>query len=227
MAVFIFLRRVAIAVALIAGATLAHAAEEPALRIVRKIVVEESLAPVEAARPVHRLRLTLAVMRGAGWDSEPVLEAAKRAMRIFEQCDIGISSIELAEFEGPNRYRTLFTPVSRRLAAELGLPKPTVFFVADTRHRPAFDAEAIGRGNSRTRPEMADTVWVVRGTRDLEAAIAHELAHVLADSGEHSDEPGNLMREDTAPGGTRLSPDQCDRIVTTGTTNGLLQPPRP
>src|SRR3970282_147234 len=61
------------------------------------------------------------------------------------------------------------------------------------------DAEAIARGNSRTRPELRDTVWVARGARDLGLVIAHELAHVLMDSGEHTEESGNLMREDTSP----------------------------
>ncbi len=226
MAAFEFLRLSALTFALVAGAMHAQGADEPALRIVRKIMAEESLAPGEAARPSLRLHLTLALMRGTGWEAEPVLEAAKHAARILAQCDILATSIELTEFEGPDRYRTLFTPVSRRLVAELGLPKPTVFFVAETRHRPAFDAEAVGRGNSRTRPEMADTVWIVRGARDVEAVIAHELVHVLSDSGEHSEEAGNLMREDTSPGATRLSPAQCDKIVKTGIANGLLRPPK-
>lgn len=225
MAAIEFTRFVSFATALLAGVPSVHASEERPLRTVRKVLVEESLAPVEAARRAHRLRLTLAVMRGTGWEAEAVLEAARRAMRILAQCDIRATPIELAEFDGPERYRTLFTPVSRKLVAELGLPKPTVFFVADTRQRPAFDAEAVGRGNSRTRPEMADTVWVVRGARDLDIVIAHELAHVLADSGEHSDEAGNLMREDTAPGATRLSRNQCDSIMKTGVANGLLHPP--
>lgn len=212
----------AITVFLLACACLARAADEPPLRVVNKAEVQ---AASETAGPGHRLRLTLAVMRGTGWKAEPVLEAAKRAMHILAQCDVRAASIELAEFEGPGRYRTLFTPISRQLTAELGLPKPTVFFLAGTRNRPAFDAEAIGRGNSHTRPEMADTVWIVRGTRDLEVVIAHEIAHVLADSGEHSREAGNLMREETTPGATRLTPAQCEKIVKTGTANGLLQPP--
>ena len=227
MAAFESLRLSAVTVALVAGAMHAQGADEPALRIVHKIIAEESGLPGEVARPVHRLHLTLALMRGTGWEAEPVLEATTHATRILAQCGIRATSIELAEFDGPDRFRTLFTPVSRQLAGALGLPKPTVFFLADTRHQPAFDAEAIGRGNSRNRPEMADTVWIVRGARDLEAVIAHELVHVLADSGEHSDEPGNLMREDSAPGATRLSPEQCERIVKTGAANGLLQPPRP
>ena len=202
----------------------AHAADAPQIRVVRKVVVEDGVAPGGSAQHGHRLRLALGIMSGTGWTAESVLEATRRAARILAQCDIRIATIELTEFEAPSRYRTLFTPISRRLAAELGLPRPTVYFVADTRQQPAFDAEAVGRANSRTRPEMADSVWIVRGARDPGIVIAHELAHVLADSGEHSKEDGNLMREETAPGGTRLTPAQCEKIVKTARANGLLRP---
>ena len=119
-----------------------------------------------------------------------------------------------------------FTPVSRELARHLALPKPAIFFVAETHNRPAFDAEAVGRANSRTRPEMADTVWIVSGARDLPIVIAHELAHVLADSGNHSDDAGNLMREETTKGGTQLTAAQCEAIVNSASANGLLKPLR-
>ena len=56
--------------------------------------------------------------------------------------------------------------------------------------------------------------------------LAHELVHVLMDSGDHSDEAGNLMREDTAPGNPRLDEAQCSRLRATATANGLLQPVR-
>ncbi len=215
-------RCAAIAILLLGSTGPSRPADEPPLRVVNKVEVQ---APSENARPGHRLHLTLAMMRETGWEAEPVLEAAKRAAQILAQCDIRAPSISLIEFDGPNRYRTLYAPVSRNLARELALPKPTVFFLAGTRQHPAFDAEAVGRGNSRTRPEMADTVWIVRGARDLDVVIAHELAHVLADSGEHSIEAGNLMREDTAPGATHLTPAQCEAIVKTGTAKGLLASP--
>jgi len=171
----------------------------------------------------HRLDLTLAYLEGSAWTPEAVQAAAIEAGRILGQCGIAIEKAELVRIAAPERYRDFFTPLSRQLARALPLGKPTVYFVAGTRQRPAFDAEAIGRGNSRTRPELADTVWVTRGTRDLAIAVAHELAHVLMDSGEHSDEPGNLMREETAPGGTRLSSAQCTRMRDTARANGLLR----
>jgi len=169
------------------------------------------------------MRLDIAVITAAGWVLEHVAVAARGATGILAQCGIRTSSIELREFDGPASYRFLSTPVSRQFAQQAGLGRPAVFLVADTLHRPAFEAEAVGRGNSRTRPEMADTVWITAGARDLPVVIAHELVHVLADSGAHANEPGNLMRDETAADATLLTAAQCQAIVSTGAANGLLR----
>jgi hypothetical protein len=173
----------------------------------------------------HELRLTLAYLEASGWLPEAILTATQESARILGQCGVALKSADLVLVAAPERYRDFRMPDSRQLAATLQLAKPTVYFVAGTRQRPAFDAEAIGRGNSRSRPELRDSVWVTRGTRDLGIAVAHELAHVLMDSGEHTDEPGNLMRDETGPGNTQLSQAQCARVRETGTANGLLNRP--
>lgn len=167
----------------------------------------------------------MGVVSGTRWEPAVILDAARRGAAILEQCPLQVSSVQLHEFEGPERFRYLSTPDSREFARRSGLAKPAVFFVDDTRHRPAFDAEAIGRANARTRPEMANTVWITATIRDLPVALAHELVHVLTDSGEHSTAPDNLLRADTAPGNARLSPEQCSSIVSIGRANGLLDPP--
>ena len=141
---------------------------------------------------------------------------------LLRQCDVSLARAELRVVEAPPRFRVYFTPVSRELLARLPATKPAVFFVDDTRNDPAFDAEAIGRGNSAGRPELAGTVWVAYGARDLGKALAHELVHLLADSGAHSDVPGNLMRAETSPANTRLTPAQCARLRARGEANGLL-----
>jgi hypothetical protein len=110
------------------------------------------------------------------------------------------------------------------LLQDLQVSKPAIFFVDETLNRPAYDAEAIGLANAATRPELANTVWVAHGARDLPLALAHELAHVLSDSGEHSEEPRNLMRAATSPENTRLSDAQCRRLRERGEANGLLAP---
>lgn len=173
--------------------------------------------------PTHALRLSLAYFPEAGWSAEAAVNAARTAAAILGQCGIVISALELNRLDGAKRYHYYYTPVARELVQLMPLSRPTVYFVADTLQRPAFDAEAIGRGNSRTRPELADTVWVTRATRDLGIALAHELAHVLMDRGDHSEEPGNLMRGDTSPENTRLSTAQCMQLRDTATGNGLLQ----
>ena len=199
-------------------------AHDPPLRILRQTVTVVDVAAPDRVAPTHRLRLTLALMRGTGWDAASLIESTRQAAAILAQCAIRTDAIELVEFEGPARYRSVFTPASRDLAKRLGLSRPTLFFLADTLNRPAFDAEAVGRGNSRTRPEMADTVWITYGARDLSVVIAHELTHVLSDSGEHSNEAGNLMREESANNATRLTADQCNSITRTGEAHGLLRP---
>ena len=173
--------------------------------------------------PGYELRLTLAYLEGSGWTPEVIAAAAKESARILRQCGLALRSAELVRVAAPIRFRDFLTPASRELARAIPLAKPAVYFVAGTRQRPAFDAEAIGRGNSRTRPELADTVWVTRATRDLGIALTHELAHVLMDSGEHSEEAGNLMREDTAPENVILSTGQCTKLRDTGAANGLLR----
>ena len=172
--------------------------------------------------PAYRLRLEMAIVSGTRWAPEVILDAAKRTVAILAQCDIQVSLVQLHEFNGPQRYRYLLTPDSREFARRSGLGKPAIFFVDDTLQRPAFDAEAIGRANAKTRPEMADTVWITAAIRDLPIALAHELVHVLTDSGDHSDAADNLMRADTAPGNTHLTSEQCSSIAATGQTNGLL-----
>jgi len=191
-------------------------------------VIERRAVPIAPASQdtALKLHLTLATLEDTGWESDRILGAVREAGSILAQCGIALESAELVRIRVPEHYRDFWTPISRELARAVPLPRPAIWFVRDTRQRPAFDAEAIGRGNSRTRPELTDTVWVTLGTRDLPIAVAHELAHVLMDSGEHTDAPGNLMREDTGPAHTRLSGTQCARIKSKGVQNGLLTPSR-
>ena len=170
------------------------------------------------------LRLTLVHFKGGAWQEGEIEAAAAQASRILGQCGIvpGIEQLVRADVDA--RFRIYRTPTARALARTLRPQAPAVYFVDDTRQNPAYDAEAIGRSNSRTRPELADTVWITHPTRDPGIALAHELVHVLMDSGEHSVEPGNLMRDDTAPENTRLMRAQCARLRGKSMENGLLGP---
>ncbi len=177
------------------------------------------------ARPAtHRLQLELFTFADVAWEPERILRAVRETAAIFAQCDIRLERAELYSLAGGNPgFRYLSTPAARELVRRMRPAKPAAFFVRDSRHQPVFDAEAFGRGNTASRPELAGTVWVTLYIRDLPIALAHELAHVLMDSGAHSYEPGNLMREDTALAGTVLDAAQCGRMRTRGTENGWLQ----
>lgn len=180
--------------------------------------------PLSSPRPAYALQLTVAYLEGTGWSADDVRVIVSQSAGILAQCNLGLTEITLVRIGAPKRFLDYATGPARELARAVPLTKPTLYFVADTRQRPAFDAEAIGRGNSRTRPELADTVWVTRATRDPGVAIAHELAHVLMDSSEHSTDEGNLMRDETTPTNVRLSPAQCVRLRSKATENGLLRP---
>jgi hypothetical protein len=170
-----------------------------------------------------RLQLEMAFVAGAHWQPDVILDAARQAAGILAQCNVAVTRVRVHEFEGPERYRYFRTADAREFARRSGLARPAIFFVDDTLQAPAFDAEAIGRANGKTRPELIDTVWITTAIRDLPIALAHELVHLLTDSGEHSLAPDNLMRDETAPGHMRLTAEQCDRVVSTGRAKGLLR----
>ena len=189
------------------------------------VIGRHSLAGAELGAPAaatHRLHLTLVRIEGSGWTRERALVALREAAGILSQCGVAVDRAELLDLAAPDSL-DFSTPTARELARAFPLARPAVYLVRDTKSRPAFDAEAIGRGNSRSRPELADTVWMTEATRDPGIALAHELAHVLMDSGEHSDQEGNLMREETSARNASLSAAQCERLRETGSRNGLLE----
>jgi hypothetical protein len=189
---------------------------------------EPGLAYPGATPSTHRLQLDLVTFDDAGWKPYDILAVVRAATAILAQCGVRLERAELYRFAGGEPgFRDLSTPLSRQLVRRVRPAKPAVFFVRDTRHEPAFDAEAFGTGNTATRPELAFTVWITANARDVPVALAHELAHVLMDSGEHSAERDNLMRDETTPGGTHLAPGQCARMTEAGERNGLLERERP
>ena len=202
--------------AICSGSVSAH--EPLPLRIEHRVALRDLPGP---AIPTHYLELRAVNLDD--WPEADITAALRTAAQILGQCGVRISRIDLLRVSAPESHRHFDTPRSRELARELALPKPALFFSAGTRRMPAFDAEAIGRGNSRSRPELADTVWIAKGARDLGIVVAHELAHVLMDSGEHDNTPDNLMAESTTPQNTRLRAAQCSRLTATGQRHGLLR----
>jgi len=179
--------------------------------------------PSEAHSASHDLALHLFTFQGSRWQPGDIVMAVWEAMRPLDQCGIAFSGAELRLLEAAARFHIYSTPVSRELLRGMTVAKPAIFFVEDTRNQPAYDAEAIGQANSATRPELTNTVWIAYGARNLPLALAHELVHLLSDSGDHSNEPANLMQPESSPENTRLSDTQCQRSRERGEANGLLK----
>lgn len=189
-------------------------------------VVETRVLPPEqlpaAATASHELRLSLYAFQGTRWLPADIVAAVRQALPLLAQCGVAVAGVELKLLETPSRFHFYSTPVARELMREITVAKPAVFFVDDTHSEPAYDAEAIGLSNARTRPDLANTIWFAYGARDLPIAFAHELVHVLSDSGDHSEAPDNLMRPETSPDRTRLTGAQCSRLRASAEANGLL-----
>ena len=97
-----------------------------------------------------------------------------------------------------------------------------VVLARDTRMLAAYTGEAFGLGNTRMRPWLANSVWLMLDVDDPGIALAHELYHVLANSGEHVEGVANLMQARTRPDSTELTAEQCRRARATGLANNLL-----
>ena len=176
----------------------------------------------EPANATHELALHLYTFRGTDWKWEDIVPAVREAAEILATCGVFVARLELNTLETARTFHYFSNAVSRELLRRIEARRPAIFFVQDTRNRPAYDAEAIGLANAAARPELANTMWVAHGARDLPYAIAHELVHVLSDSGEHSAEPGNLMQPETSSANTRLTAPQCARVRERAAANGLV-----
>jgi len=171
----------------------------------------------------HELRPTLVILEGAGWQLDAIREATAKAAGIFAQCGVSIPEVTVRVVEGPERAKIFRNDWSTQLVRDLVPDKPAVFFVKDTLQEMPFEAEAIGRSNSRRRPQLADTVWMTAATQDMEISLAHELYHVLADSGQHDSDVMNLMHERTSGTNTTLRASQCLRLIRVGEALGNLK----
>lgn len=177
-----------------------------------------------APRDGHIFKPTFAYLVDTAWTLDALRRHAREMAAILAQCGIYIPEIDLRVLDGPDVYRYFHDVIGTDFVRRLPLPTPTVYFVRDTLQVNAYDAEAIGKANSTTRPDLRYTVWFTEATRDPGIALAHELSHILMDSGRHVETPGNLMRSETSAANTELTATQCQVMVAAGTANGLLDP---
>lgn len=156
------------------------------------------------------------------WPLPRVRATLQQALDILAQCNIGAGSVEGFSIQAADYLLDLSTGGARSLLEAAAVGQPTVVFARDTRMGAAYLGEAFGLGNTRRRPWLANSVWLMHEVDDAGIALAHELYHVLANSGAHVTGRANLMQPDTRPQSTALTAAQCRLAQDAGVANGLL-----
>jgi hypothetical protein len=161
------------------------------------------------------------------WSTTRMRQALQQAYQILAQCDIGPRTVTAFAVQADDYLLDLSTGSARSLleatAARQPVPRhPVVVFARDTHMQSAYLGEAFGLSNTRRRPWLANSVWLMNDVDDAGIALAHELFHVLANSGTHVEGRPNLMQADTRPESTGLTAAQCQQAKSFGEANGLL-----
>ncbi|MDX1434643.1 MAG: S8 family serine peptidase [Gammaproteobacteria bacterium] len=187
---------------------------------------DDLAAPAPGVPVSHALELELVVFADAGRDPETLRRATARVAEILGQCGVAVRAVVVRVVDGPARYRYFRYDWATEMLAELALRRPAVLFVKDLLIERDYETEAIAIGHSgigRRWQELNDTVWVTAALDDLGIGLAHELYHVLADSGRHDTDPANLMFDQTSADNTRLRASQCVRMLRVGEAFGTLK----
>lgn len=147
------------------------------------------------------------------WSPSSVSQTLAEATNILSVCGFGFPQTSVRQIAAPEYLHDLEIGAARTLFESVRLSgadrRATVVFARDTRMATPYDAEAFGRANTRKRPWMQDSVWLTHPLQDRGIALAHELFHVLANSGRHSRQAENLMLPRTSGDNRSLTPEQC------------------
>jgi hypothetical protein len=161
----------------------------------------------------------------SGWQTAEASAVLDEAQAILARCGFGFDDVRLRRVQAPDYLRDLATGSARTLMDAVRLNgshrRITIVFARDTHMSIAFDAEAFGRANTRSRPWLTDSVWLTLSLQDRGIALAHELFHILVNAGNHVDTPGNLMLARTTGDNRDLDPEQCDIALRTALEAGL------
>jgi len=157
------------------------------------------------------------------WNHQRIEQTVQKAYDILVQCGITTGDISVHSFEGEDYLRDLSTGGARTLLEAASMTNLRVVFARDTRMLIPFGGEAYGLGNTRKRPWLSNSVWLMLETEDPGIALAHELYHVISNNGEHVEGSENLMQSRTDVDNLALTTQQCQRAQVSGLANQLLQ----
>jgi len=174
--------------------------------------------PINPDEDTRFLKLPLSVfVLNDQWTSEQVNQSILQAEGILNQCQISFTSVTISELEVPEYLQDLDTGPARTLLSALDNDsefKPIkVFFARDTRMLLPTDGASFARANTRRRPWLQDSVWLMQDIDDLGVSLAHELFHVISNVGTHSRSKNNLMQPKTSPMNTELQTNQCESAI--------------
>ena len=132
------------------------------------------------------------------WSLPRVAGIMRSAYDILAQCGIGTGDLSVYAVDAPDYLRDLSTGSARTLLEAVGGDALTVVLARDTRMLAAFTGEAFGIANTAMRPWLTNSVWLMLDVDDPGIALAHEIYHVLANSGDHVEGSANLMQARTS-----------------------------
>ena len=160
------------------------------------------------------------------WLPSKVDQVLLEAQSILSQCGVLFSDVIIKWINAPEHLQDLDVGSSKTILKHVrssGLERRiSIIFARDTRMEQPYDAEAFGQGNTRTRPWLSDTAWLTLALADKGIALAHELFHVLLNSGLHTTQPGNLMLARTTGKNRELMTEQCGSCTKTLWCQGWL-----
>ena len=163
------------------------------------------------------------------WNDERVADIQRVIANVLAQCNIQVSGSLMRRLAVAPHLATMSIGNSRTLLDHVRPDKPAVVLTTitrtlfeDTGAAFRYDAEAFGRGNTRGRDWLRDTVWISQNVQDAGLAAVHELVHVLMNDGSHVDQVNNLMNTKTSLDNRLLNDLQCKAMHDNGVNNGLL-----
>lgn len=168
--------------------------------------------PAEAAGVGYQV----VVLAGAGWRDSDIEEAVGEASAVFASCDVAVHATAVYWVKAPAGYQELDEREQAGLLAPLGGRRPVALFVNRTTERD------IAYSYLNTAPVASrGTAWITRDSAPscVGPLLAHELGHILLNSGRHVDDQRNLMSYNCVTMNitgfrlnTELTEGQCKRL---------------
>jgi len=182
---------------------------------VQTLTRDEPSSEEEAAH-IFKLPLSVFVLNER-WTNEQISQGLLQAEQILNQCQISFNSVTISRLDVPEYLQDLDTGAARTLLSALDSDSEfnpiRVFFARDTRMLLPSDGASFARANTRRRPWLQDSVWLMENIEDTGIALAHELFHVLSNVGTHSRATNNLMRSRTSAANIDLHTNQCEAAI--------------